>query len=93
VEEHFCDVQIFKGPCDCSVSCEKCRIGCFKLAKFRNPSYDPGGLVKGTIYNYAEFVCADHYDEAVAYKAGYDDWVRRGKPDDFDYGDFYDEED
>ena len=84
MEEHYCDVQIFKGPCDCKISCEKCRIGCFKPAKFRNPSYDPDGLVKGTIYNYAEWLCASHWDEAVAYKEEYDDRVEQGMSDDFD---------
>jgi hypothetical protein len=65
-----CGVRMFKGPCECSLGCADCRIGCFAPARHRNPFYGTdfhsefcwwrGG------YNYAEFLCAEHYDMVAA---------------------------
>ena len=67
-----CEVRMFRGPCprECKFGCERCQIGCFRPAAYRNPFYntDFGDEVcwwRGG-YNYAEYLCAQCYDEMVA---------------------------
>ncbi len=65
---------MWRGPCHNghrlgTDGCEDCRIGCFKPARFRNPNYDPEGKMSFGVYNYAEWLCAQHYDEVMSDKS------------------------
>jgi hypothetical protein len=75
MEEHRCEVREFRSSPNCSRctdkavwdhECPLCRIGCFAVAMFENPCYDPSGQGKG-IYNYAMWLCAEHYDEVEGF--------------------------
>jgi hypothetical protein len=83
--EHICEVRMYRASKDCpndhgiTHSCESCRIGCFKVARFRNPNF---GVTSETVgenrwwmyqYNYAEWLCADHYDEVMEEKSEYEE--------------------
>lgn len=64
-----CQVRMYKGPCDCKVSCSKCQIGCYNPARHRNPFFgkefaDDKYWWRGC-YGYAEFLCAACYDHMV----------------------------
>ena len=74
MEEHRCEVRIWGPSKDCPNcsgkpidypgGCERCQIGCFKIARFHNRTYDPEGHSGYSgIYNYCEWLCAEHYDE------------------------------
>ena len=75
-----CGVRMFKGPCGCGFGCEDCQIGCFAPARYRNPFFNTdfsndtcwwrGG------YNYAEFLCGEHYDDMVADAKEYEEAFR-----------------
>ena len=64
-----CGVRMYKGPCVCKMGCDRCQIGCFRPARYRNPFYNTdfstdihwwrGG------YNYAEFLCDECYDGMI----------------------------
>jgi epoxyqueuosine reductase QueG len=41
--------------------CTKCQIGCGALARFKNPNCPD---IEAQ-YNYAEMLCAEHYDEVL----------------------------
>jgi hypothetical protein len=59
---------------------EKNRIGCFNPARWLNPFYDPDGTKFRSVwddnpdlslpvtggYNYAQWLCTDHYDEVMS---------------------------
>jgi hypothetical protein len=79
--ERTCGVRIYK----CGPGCrphsptgdtgEKCRIGCFKPARFLNPNFgvdsddDVFDHWWKYEYNYAEYLCAEHYDEVMRDKS------------------------
>lgn len=76
-----CEVRQWHHDPDCELckavfdgDCPSCRTGCFSAAKFRNPLHDGDGTGLG-IYNYAEWLCAEHYDEVM-------DYIRRSKDND-----------
>jgi hypothetical protein len=72
-----CDVRIYQGPCDCNVACERCCIGCNRPARHKNPffgvnfnlgrSWVEGCVWWQTKYSYAEYLCAEHYDEMASF--------------------------
>jgi hypothetical protein len=78
---------MWRGPCHVcqdrplgAEGCDDCRIGCFKPARFRNPNFGRKGA-EDTFgkwwlfqYSYAEWLCAQHYDEVVADKSDYEEW-------------------
>lgn len=65
-----CGVRVFNGPCGCGHGCERCQIGCFAPARYRNPFYGTDFATEDCWwrggYNYAEFLCDEHYDDMVA---------------------------
>ena len=68
-----CGVRMFKGPCDCEISCNRCRIGCFRPARYKNPFFDKvysGNRYSNNqwrvCYSYAEYLCAECYDIMVS---------------------------
>ena len=71
VTDRYCDVRIWRPAIYCnednhpnSEYCwDKCRIGCLAPAKFKNPTYPDGR------YGYAEWLCAECYDEVMSYCA------------------------
>jgi len=67
-----CGVRMYKGPCDCKIACERCRIGCYRPARHKNPFFGKhfGDVDRhwwrcGT-YSYAEYLCAECYDLMVS---------------------------
>jgi len=63
-----CGVRIYRGPCTCKTACPKCQIGCWNPAAYRNPWFGkPGHQIYWwrDPYSYAEFLCVEHYDDAV----------------------------
>jgi len=60
---------MYKGPCDCEVSCNRCRIGCFKPARHKNPFFGKEFYSDKcwwrACYSYAEDLCAECYDHMV----------------------------
>jgi hypothetical protein len=72
-----CGVRVYKGPCGCGHGCDDCRIGCFAPARYRNPFYntdfgDEHHWWRGG-YNYAEFLCAEHYDDMAEEAKAWED--------------------
>lgn len=72
MEERLCEVRCYRGPCveappagsgRLHGGCDKCRVGCFEPGRFKNPLFSP----LGGPYNYAEWLCAPHYDKVVDY--------------------------
>lgn len=65
-----CGVRMYKGACDhCKHGCNKCRIGCWNPAAYRNPWFGKPGHPRfwwRDPYNYAEYLCIECYDDAVA---------------------------
>jgi hypothetical protein len=65
-----CGVRIYKGKCErCTRGCEHCRIGCWNPAAYRNPWFGKPGhplFWWRDPYNYAEYLCVECYDSAVA---------------------------
>src|SRR5574337_106633 len=62
-----CGVRSYRAARDCQNGhgslvhdCEECRIGCFEPGRFKNPFYPDGPM-----FNYAEYLCAEHYDEVM----------------------------
>ena len=56
--EHLCEVQEYGSSAKCpehkpdsAAGCDKCRIGCFKFARFENPHYGDEGY-----FNYARWL-------------------------------------
>jgi len=85
MSRHYCEINIYRAEKDCpndhgihpSGCDEDCRIGCNRVARFRNPNFS---VHRGDIedhkwwlyqYNYAEWLCAEHYDEVVEDKSVY----------------------
>jgi hypothetical protein len=81
---HTCGVRMYRasekcrdkhgvGPGDCAT----CRIGCFKEARWLNPwfgkDYPDEEHWWRNPYSYAEWLCAEHYDEAVETLKEYED--------------------
>jgi hypothetical protein len=70
-----CGVRIYRARADSKCDhefvcgCEKCRIGCYKPARWRNPwfgkDYPDEDHWWRNPYSYAEFLCAEHYDDAT----------------------------
>lgn len=80
-----CGVQIYKGPCDCKISCERCRIGCYRLARFKNPffgsqSWSEDYWWRNCCYRYAEYLCAECYDGMVSIVREMEDGHREDDP-------------
>jgi hypothetical protein len=80
-----CGVRIF-GPraqhhC-CEHGCDKCQVGCFNPARYKNPFF--GGKFYADdhhywwrwCYSYTEFLCAEHYDDMVDEMKGMEDFYR-----------------
>ncbi len=72
--EHYCGVRSYRVRQDCQRcldaefprDCEHCRCGCFEIARFKNPNYSlDGGPTSKGMYNYADWLCADHYDDVI----------------------------
>lgn len=57
-------------PCGCGYGCERCQVGCFRQARYRNPFYgtDFGDEVHWwrSGYNYAEYLCVRCYESMAA---------------------------
>ena len=79
-----CEVRIWRHgvskKCEAAnkVSClrDECRIGCFRPARWKNPFF--GGKIHATKwwrnpYNYAEHLCAECYDSAIAELKDYEE--------------------
>ena len=74
-----CQVRIWRGDADrrcqyagdCVAGCNKgCRIGCNRPARFKNPFFgketpDEAHWWRNP-YNYAEYLCAECYDNALS---------------------------
>ena len=64
-----CEVRMYRGPCDCKNACERCRIGCHRPARHKNPffgkDYGEDRWFRGC-FNYAEYLCAECYDQMVS---------------------------
>ena len=81
------------GPMS-NVRSEKNKIGCFNPARWLNPFYDPEGTRFRSVwdddsdvslpitggYNYAQWLCTEHYDEVIVMAKEDEeiDRVRRG---------------
>jgi hypothetical protein len=76
---------MYRGSCDrCGqAGCDNCRIGCWNLARHRNPFFgkDFGGEEglkrwwRGG-YNYAEWLCAECYDRIVSEAKEFEEMYR-----------------
>src|ERR1700688_2665639 len=81
-----CDVRMYKGPCDCKVACERCRVGCNNPARHKNPFFgkDFSGEDRGDGpdrwwrggYSYAEYLCAECYDHLVSEAREFEEMYR-----------------
>jgi len=82
---HACEVRIYRATRGCRGNrgaevvhaCDKCRIGCFKPARWRNPffgkDYPDEAHWWRNPYSYAEWLCAEHYDGAMETLKEYED--------------------
>jgi len=51
-------------------TCDRCENPCSKPAHFENPYYGP----HGGYFNYAKWLCAEHYDEAIEGQPDMERW-------------------
>src|ERR1700675_3823046 len=79
-----CEVRMYKGRCprDCDHGCGHCQIGCNNPARHKNPFFDKEFGSEDYwwrgMYSYAEWLCAECYDQMVSHAKEFEEIHRDG---------------